>query len=57
MESLKLYLINEAFKKSESIKPVGNVKSLHECFTVNDDCLLFWYNDNSGSTRMVSCNI
>jgi hypothetical protein len=44
MEQLKKALIEEAKEKHKEIAPVGDVRSFDECFTVEKEQLLFWFN-------------
>ena len=44
MDNLKSQLIERAIEKYEEITPVGHCQSLDECFTIEDNKLLFWFN-------------
>jgi len=56
MEGIKQAMIDEAIKKHGKIKACGE-KILEESFTQEGDILIFWYNDNWGSTRIVTKNL
>lgn len=51
-KGLKQKLINEALKRHEKIYPVGNYNNIDECFTVEEDSILFWYNTEDKSTHL-----
>jgi hypothetical protein len=53
IELLKQELVNEAFNKHAVVAPVGNRTSLDECFTIESDSLMFWYNDEGNSTHLL----
>ena len=53
MEEIKQAMIDEAIKKHGKIKACGE-KILEESFTQEGDILIFWFNDNWGSTRIVT---
>ena len=57
MEDLKQQMINEAKVKYDDIRPLGNKERLEDCFTTHDDNLLFWFNINSNTTRLLTRQI
>jgi hypothetical protein len=52
MENLKKKLLKKAKEASHVVVPCETRKK--SCFTVEGDELWFWYNDEMGSTRVVS---
>lgn len=52
MEHLKSLLIEKAIKenKEEEVVPAGTKRYLHECFTIEDNKLCFWFNLKSQET-------
>ena len=54
MEEQKKLLIEKAINKHDKIYPCGKCSSLQECFTMQGDQLLFWYNTEGGSTHVIS---
>ena len=57
MELLKNNLITKARRTHGIITPCSGKNSLRDCFTIEDDVLLFWYNCKSGSTHLLIENI
>jgi len=55
VEKLKNSLIKEAIKEHgrENVYPVGNKASLHECFTIEGNECLFWFNKIGSDTTKV----
>jgi len=53
MEESKQALIDKALEKYGKIYPCEN-KKIEDCFTQEEDLLIFWFNDDSGSTRIVT---
>lgn len=47
-------LIEKARMKYKRIFPCGDKKSLSECFTKEEDELIFWFNTEDDSTRVVT---
>lgn len=54
MEQAKYAMINEAKKTYKKIYPCSNRKSLSDCFTIEGDLLLFWFNTADNSTHLIS---
>ncbi len=57
MSKEKIELILLASSMHEKIKPCGNCKTYSDCFTKLDDELLFWFDTEEGSTRMVKSSM
>jgi len=50
----KIELIRKARKQYGKLYPCAKKKRLRDSFTHHHDCLLFWFNTEDGSTRVVS---
>lgn len=50
----KKALIKKAKSKYKRIFPCGDKKTLSECFTEEDDELIFWFNTEDDSTRVLT---
>jgi hypothetical protein len=50
-------LIEKARKKHKIIKPCGERASLYECFTYHPDKVVFWFNSEDNSTRVLVHNL
>lgn len=53
-QAIKAGLIAEARRDFGDITPCVNRDSLDECFTINNDRLVFWFNEPNHSTRVKS---
>ena len=53
MSEEKMRLIERAIESHERIFPCGNATMLEECFTVNENKLLFWFNTEDDSTHLL----
>lgn len=56
MEMIKIKLLNKAIIRHggiNKITPCAGLKTFDDCFRVYQDELQFWYNDETGSTRMI----
>ena len=53
MEGIKQTMLDEAIEKYGNISCCGN-KTFEESFTQEGDMLIFWFNDDSGSTKIVT---
>lgn len=53
MDVLKDEMIEEAIKQHGEISPVALKNAFNECFTIIEDRLFFWFNDCTGSTRVI----
>ena len=54
MGELELQIIDKAKKAHKKIYPCASKKSLSECFTKNENHLLFWFNTEDSSTHVVA---
>ena len=54
---LKDLLIDNAKKLYGTISPCSTKPSLNECFTKEDNELLFWFNSVDGSTHLLTKTI
>lgn len=53
LNNLKQKLLDDAqLKHGINITPCGNKKSLSECFTINGEYLVFWYNTPDHGTHV-----
>ena len=57
MDEIKQVMINEAIEKHGKIYPCERSKIFENSFTQEGDMLIFWFNDESGSTRIITKNI
>jgi hypothetical protein len=57
MDDLKLKLILQAKKLYNHIDPCGNKDTLYECFTINENKLIFWFNTKDHSTHMIKVSL
>ncbi len=53
MSEEKMRLIQKAIDEHERIFPCGSAALLDDCFTVNEDKLLFWFNTEDDSTHLL----
>ncbi|MBD3315151.1 MAG: hypothetical protein GF344_05145 [Chitinivibrionales bacterium] len=56
MNQIKKKLIEIATKKHEKIYPCVSRGSLDECFTVEGDRIMFWYNTEDHSTHLITAS-
>jgi len=56
LEEIKQTLIDEAIKKHGNIFSCDGMQ-FKNCFTEEEGALIFWYNDKSGSTRVITKNL
>jgi len=54
MNELKIKMISEATKNFNTIYPCGNKMTFDDCFTTNEDQLLFWFNTEDQSTHVMT---
>jgi hypothetical protein len=52
-EQTKESMIEEAIQRHGDIKPCGIKETLDDCFTIQLDMILFWYNDSQDSTHII----
>lgn len=57
MDRLKFDLIRKALRAYKRIYPCGTRNSFSECFTFQDDNLLFWFDTEDHSTHLLVENI
>ena len=50
---VKLRLVKEAIGRSGKITIPKTVQNMEQCFTIAQKYYFFWYNDETGSTRVV----
>lgn len=55
MEQLKKALIEEATQTHKVIAPVGCARSFDECFTIEEEQLLFWFNPCPNGEHESTC--
>jgi len=53
MDSSKEELLEKAVSLHGKIVPPGTRRSLEECFTTQESKLIFWFNDETGTTRVL----
>lgn len=53
MDKLKAELLRQAVELHGEIAPPRSCGSLRESFTEEDSRLILWFNDKSGSTRVL----
>lgn len=53
MTKIKQAMVDEAIEKFGDITACGD-KTLEDCFTNELGLLIFWFNDNAGSTRVIT---
>jgi hypothetical protein len=54
MKEIQTQLIVKAMEKYGWIKPCSNKNSLSECFTVESDKVLFWFNTSDNNTHILT---
>jgi hypothetical protein len=54
MGILKEKMINKAKTLHDDIYPCSSKQDLDECFTVDEDTLIFWFNTKDNSTHILS---
>ncbi len=57
MNLLKEELLKQAREKYQMIFPCSNYNSLAECFTIEDDTVIFWFNTKDRSTHMLCAEL
>jgi hypothetical protein len=53
MESNREELLKQAMAIHGRIEPTCTRSSLEDCFTTEDSKLIFWFNDASGTTKVL----
>lgn len=54
MDTLKINMINEARKRYREIFPCSDKENFSDCFTIDSDHLLFWFNTEDKTTRVLT---
>ncbi len=54
MNLLKKRMIDKAVKIHRDIYPCSATQSFNDCFTVEEDTLIFWFNTKDNSTHIMS---
>jgi hypothetical protein len=57
IEKMKITLFRKAILQYRAIMPCGNKTSFSDCFTTENGKLYFWFNVESGTTKMLSAKI
>jgi hypothetical protein len=57
LSELETRLIEQALKGHRRIYPCGNRQQLHECFTIDEDSLSFWFNTEDNSTHVITAQM
>ena len=57
MEDLKKELRQEAEEKHGKIYPPGRMENLDDCYTVEKDKVLFWFNIEGQTTKAITREI
>jgi hypothetical protein len=53
MDNSKEELLRKAVSLHGKIEPTSTRESLEECFTTEDSKLILWFNDKSGTTKVL----
>jgi hypothetical protein len=53
MDHSKEELLRKAKALHGRIRPTCNRRTLEECFTTEDSRLIFWFNDETGTTKVL----
>jgi len=54
MNEMKLELIRSAQKQYSAIYPCSSKKNLGECFTLEEDRIVFWFNTADATTHVLT---
>lgn len=57
MNELKEKMINDAREKYQSIFPCSTRRKLDDCFTVEKNRMLFWFNTEDRSTHILAADL
>jgi len=57
MNAIKKTMIKKAKNRFKRILPCGRRRKLDECFTVENDKVLFWFNTEDESTHVLSSEV
>jgi hypothetical protein len=53
MNAIKKTMIKKAKSRFKKVLPCGQRRNLDECFTVEKDKVLFWFNTEDESTHVI----
>jgi len=53
MDTYKEELLKRAMAIHGRIEPTRTRRTFEECFTIEDSKLIFWFNDETGTTRVL----
>ena len=53
MDSSREELLKKALTLHGRIEPTRTRRTLEECFTTEDSKLIFWFNDETGTTKVL----
>lgn len=53
MNAIKNKMIKDAQRRFSSIYPVKSRNTLQDCFTVEKDIIIFWFNTDDASTHTI----
>ena len=53
MDNSKEELLKKAVALHGRIEPTGTRRTLEECFTTEESKLILWFNDESGTTKVL----
>jgi hypothetical protein len=57
MNELKTKMIHEAQSKYQTIFPCASQSNLDECFTIEGDRVLFWFNTEDCTTHIIASQL
>jgi hypothetical protein len=57
LEKMKITLFRKAILQHRVIMPCGSKKRFADCYTTENGKLYFWFNVESGTTKMLSAKI
>ncbi|MGM0461979.1 MAG: hypothetical protein ACQEQ4_06115 [Fibrobacterota bacterium] len=57
MDHLKETLIQKAENRFTHITPCSTKRDIRDCFSVEDNRLLFWFNTSDNSTHILTADI
>jgi len=57
MNELKNIMISKAVAMYSNIYPVKSKKDLDDCFTTEDNLLVFWFNTADDSTHVITTRL
>ncbi|KMQ52488.1 hypothetical protein CHISP_0755 [Chitinispirillum alkaliphilum] len=57
MNEIKRKLINQAVERYTSIFPCTRANDLNECFTIEDNVVMFWFNTEDKTTHILTATV